>query len=630
MSMKMMISKNFIEYASYVIKDRAIPDIDDGLKPVQRRILHSLYEMDDGKFNKVANIVGNTMKYHPHGDASIYSALVVLANKDYFIDRQGNFGNIFTGDEASAARYIECRLNGLSREVLYNPEITEYVDSYDGRNKEPVCLPAKIPNLLLLGAEGIAVGMATKILPHNFCELLEAQIKILKNQKFELYPDFQQGGTMDAGEYEKGNGKVKVRAVIEVPNEKTLLIKQIPYGTTTESLISSIENAARKGRIKINGISDFTADKVEIEIKVSRGENANDTIKALYAYTDCEISLPVNLILIIKNKPKQMSVDEVLIHNTKKLVMDLKRELEIEQEKLQQRLHDLTLERIFIENRIYKKIEEVTTYEKVISTVTNEMNKFKEYFIRELVKEDIERLLEIKIKRISRYDIDNHKKNIDDIVRNLELVKTRLKDVKKYTIQYIGNLLEKYGKFFPRRTKLEKMETIDVKEIVQPDVKVYWDKTGGFLGTDIRSDDYFSLSPYDKLLVISQDATYKVVPVDGKTFVDVNVMYIEVFNGKTQFAMIYTDLATNIPYAKKFKIAKFITNKIYNLCPSGKGKVQYLTTNMKEKVRIHYKKKPKQKVNEEIFDFNLIEEKSPSVRGNRVATKEIEKVDKSK
>ncbi|MBP5707139.1 MAG: DNA topoisomerase IV subunit A, partial [Spirochaetales bacterium] len=419
MSIKDMIGSNFIEYASYVIKDRAIPDIDDGLKPVQRRILHSMDEMDDGKFNKVANVIGNTMKYHPHGDQSIGGSLVVLANKDYFIEKQGNFGNIYTGDDASAPRYIECRLSALAKEVLFNKEITEYVDSYDGRNKEPVTLPAKVPVLLMMGTEGIAVGMTTKILPHNFGELLAAEVAILKKQNFEIFPDFPQGGIIDVTEYAKGNGKVKIRAKIEIPNDKTLLIKEIPFGTTTESLIGSIENAAKKNQIKISSINDYTAEKVEIEIKPGRGETAVDIEKALYAYTDCEVTLSVNCILIMDNKPVEMSVDDVLRHNAQKLVKDLEKELNIEKHKLTERLQDMTLEQIFIENRIYKKIEELKTYEEIIATITKELNKFKKLLIRDLTIEDIERLLEIKIKRISRFDIENHRRNMDDIVRKL-------------------------------------------------------------------------------------------------------------------------------------------------------------------------------------------------------------------
>lgn len=624
-----MIGSNFIEYASYVIKDRAIPDIDDGLKPVQRRILHSMDEMDDGKFNKVANVIGNTMKYHPHGDQSIGGSLVVLANKDYFIEKQGNFGNIFTGDDASAPRYIECRLSPLAKEVLFNKEITEYVDSYDGRNKEPVTLPAKVPVLLMMGTEGIAVGMTTKILPHNFGELLAAEIAILQNKDFEIYPDFPQGGIIDVTEYAKGNGKVKIRAKIEMPNDKTLLIKEIPFGTTTESLIGSIENAAKKNQIKISSINDYTAEKVEIEIKPGRGETAADIEKALYAYTDCEVTLSVSCILIMDNKPVEMTVDDVLRHNAQKLVVDLEKELNIEKHKLTERLQDMTLEQIFIENRIYKKIEELKTYEEIIATITKELNKFKKLFIRDLTIEDIERLLEIKIKRISRFDIENHRRNMDDIVRKLEEIEVNLKNVVKYTIKYIQGIQTKYAKQYPRKTQIKKFKTVTVKEIEKDiDVNVYWDKKGGFLGTDVKSDTVLTALPGEKFLVICKDATYKVVGVESKIFIDTTAMYVEKFDEKKVFCLIYTDLATNTAYSKKFKIEKFLTNKVYNLSPSGKGRIEYLSVNPKQKVVLHYVKKPKQKINEEPFSFADVEIKGYGIKGNKVCTgsKELESV----
>ncbi len=625
---KNMMSRNFIEFASYVIKDRAIPEISDGLKPVQRRIFHSLNEMDDGKFNKVANVIGNTMKYHPHGDASISSALVVLANKEYFIEKQGNFGNIYTGDEASAARYIECRLSSLAKETMFNKELTEYLDSYDGRNKEPVSLPTKIPVLLLSGAEGIAVGMSTKILSHNFNELLKAQIAILNKQEFEIYPDFFQGGIIDVSEYSDGNGKVKIRALIEKPNDKTLLIKEIPYCTTTESLIESIDNASKKGKIKISSINDFTTEKVEIEVKVSRGENSADVEKLLYAYTDCEVSVSVNCIVIKDGRPYECGVSDLLRYNTEKLVADLKRELEIEKDKLSERLNDLTLEMIFIENRIYKKIEEIAVYDEIISTVMKELNKYKKLFIRELKTEDIERLLEIKIKRISRFDIENHKKNIDDIVRQLEMVKERLKDVVKYTIDYLDNLIKKYGGAYRRKTKIKKIKTLSANEIAQPDVKVFWDKKTGFLGTDVKGDERFTASPVDKFLVISKDCSYKVVSIDCKTFIDTKVEYLAKYDDNVSFSLIYTDLDSKISYAKKFKISKYLTNKVYSLSPFEKGRVDYLSINPKEKVVIEYIKKPKQKINSEVFSFSEVEEKSSSAKGIRVSTKELDKVTK--
>ena len=618
-----MLGSNFIEYASYVIKDRAIPDINDGLKPVQRRILHSLEEMDDGKFNKVANVVGNTMKYHPHGDASIYSSLVVLANKDLFIEKQGNFGNIYTGDEASAARYIECRLSPLAKEVLFNKDLTEYTDSYDGRNKEPVALPAKIPNLLLLGAEGIAVGMSTKILPHNFNELLEAQICILKNKTFNIYPDFIQGGEIDVSEYNKGNGKVKVRAVIEVKDAKTLVVKEIPYGTTIQSLINSIESGVKKGKIKINTINDYTAEKVEIELKTARGENAEDVLKSLYAYSDCEVSISINLITIVDNKPKHLNVNQVLKYNTDKLVEDLRRELQIEKDKLEQKLHDLTLEQIFIENRIYKNIEELKTYESIISTVKLAMNKFKKLFIRELKLEDIEKLLEIKIKRISRYDIDRHKKNIDDIVRNINDIKKKLSNVTKYTIEYLGNLLGKYGKLYPRRTKISKIETISLKEISRAD------KEGGFFGTDVKGDHYFIASDFDKFLVITGNCKYKIVSVDSKVFVDTNVLYINKVDVKKVFSLIYTDMNSKISYAKKFRIKQFLVNRLYHLGLTENCRIDYLSTGVNDKVKVTYVKKPKQKVNEEIFNFSTIEIKNVTARGNKVSNKTLLKAEKT-
>jgi len=625
---KNMISRNFIEFASYVIKDRAIPDISDGLKPAQRRIFHSLNEMDDGKFNKVANVIGNTMKYHPHGDASISSALIVLANKEYFIEKQGNFGNIYTGDEASAARYIECRLTSLAKETMFNDELTEYVDSYDGRNKEPVSLPTKIPVLLLSGTEGIAVGMSTKILSHNFNELLKAQIAILNNQEFEIYPDFFQGGIMDVSEYANGNGKVKIRALIEKPNDKTLIIKEIPYCTTTESLIESIDNASKKGKIKISSINDFTTEKVEIEIKVSRGENSTDVEKLLYAYTDCEVSVSLNCIVIKDGRPHECGVSDLLRYNTEKLVVDLKRELEIEKDKLTEKLNDLTLEMIFIENRIYKKIEEIAVYDEIISTVIKELNKHKKLFIRELKTEDVERLLEIKIRRISRFDIENHKKNMDDIVRRLDLVKERLKDVVKYAIEYIDNLIKKYGGAYRRKTKIRKIKTLSASEIVQPDVKVYWDKKTGFLGTDVKSDERFTASPIDKFLVISKDCSYKVVSIDSKTFIDTKVEYLAKYDDNVTFSLIYTDLESKISYAKKFKITKYLTNKVYNLAFCEKGRVDYLSVNPKDKVVIEYVKKPRPKNNSEIFSFSEVEIKSSSAKGVRVSTKELKKVTK--
>ncbi|MEC8991151.1 MAG: DNA topoisomerase IV subunit A, partial [Candidatus Latescibacterota bacterium] len=421
---KQIYDRNWVEYSSYYIKERAIPHLDDGLKPVQRRILHTLYELDDERFHKVANVVGSTMKYHPHGDASIYSALVVLANKDLAIDKQGNFGNIYTGDMASAARYIECRLTDLAREVIFDKQITDYVDSYDGRNKEPVVLPVRIPLLLAQGAEGIAVAMATKILPHNLIELLEAQVAYMQDKLFQVFPDFPTGGMVDVSSYEDGNGKVLVRAKLEpTSDDKRILVKEIPYGTTTEALISSIEDAARKNKVKVASIQDYTAENVEIEIKLPRGVYAKDVVDTLYAFTDCEMSISLNLLVIDGETPRVMSVTEVLQHNVDRLVDILKAQLRIEEGSLNDRLHAKTLEQIFIENRIYKAIEEEKTSEGVIQAVFDGLEKHKKQIKREVTRDDVDILLRIPIRRISLYDIERAKKEMREIKERLKQVR---------------------------------------------------------------------------------------------------------------------------------------------------------------------------------------------------------------
>ena len=406
---KKLFDDNFLFYASYVIKDRAIPDLEDGLKPVQRRILHTLFEADDGKFHKVANIVGSCMKYHPHGDASIYSALVVLANKELFIDRQGNFGNLYTGDEASAARYIECRATPLAKEIFHNPKITEYADSYDGRNREPVVFPAKIPAALVLGADGIAVGMSTKILPHNPVEVLQAEIDCLRGRSFRLYPDFPTGGLADVGEYEDGAGRVRVRAKLDTSDPKRIVIRELPFGSTTESLIASVETAAKSGRLKIASISDFTTETVEIEIKLARGVYSQETVDALYAFTECEQAVSCNLLLIKDGHPTLMTVTEVIRHHAKRLVGILKAELELEARELADEIHARTLERIFIEERVYKAIEKMRTQESVQKAVIDGLKPFASEIRREVTVEDVERLLKIPIRRISLYDIERAK-----------------------------------------------------------------------------------------------------------------------------------------------------------------------------------------------------------------------------
>src|SRR5437867_1729418 len=409
------VNRSFLDYASYVIRDRAIPNLADGLKPVQRRILWALHEKDDGRFIKVANVVGHAMQYHPHGDASIGDALVVLANKRYLIEGQGNFGNIFTGDPPAAPRYIECRLTELARTELFNDEITEFVPSYDGRNKEPVALPCKLPLTLMLGTEGIAVGLATRILPHNFPELLEAQIAILKKQPFKCLPDFTTGGLMDARDYQDGKGTVKVRAKIKTRDESTVVIKEIPPTTTTDSLIASIEVASQKGKLKVKAIDDFTSEDVEIEIKCPSGVDAEKLIDALYAFTDCEVTIASRIVVIKDNRPVELTVSEVLRENTAQLVETLKRELELRESKLQDELHFRTLERIFIEERIYKKIEQCKTNEAVLAAVREGFKPFRKELVRELVDTDVERLLQVRIRRISLFDINQHREEMDRV-----------------------------------------------------------------------------------------------------------------------------------------------------------------------------------------------------------------------
>ncbi|MFC1827090.1 DNA topoisomerase IV subunit A, partial [Thermodesulfobacteriota bacterium] len=538
-----LFDENFMEYTSYVIKERAIPDMSDGLKPVQRRILQTLSNMDDGRFQKVANVVGETMKLHPHGDASIFAALVNLANKDLLIERQGNFGNIFTGDHASAPRYIECRLTPLAKDTLFNKDLTEFEPSYDGRMQEPVTLPAKIPMLLLLGAEGIAVGMATKIMPHNFRELLRAQKKILKGQSVTLFPDFQKGGMLDVSGYNNGNGRLKCRAKIVEKNEKTIVIEEIPHSTTTSSIIDSIEKADKGGKIKIQSINDYTAEKLEIEIKLARGIYAKDTIKALYAFTDCEVAISPNLTVIKDNNPVNVSVEEVLKDNTEKLVQDLEKELQIELSRLQDKLHARTLEQIFIEERIYKKIEECKTSKAITDTLSKSLAKFESKLIKPVSQEDIERLLEIRIKRISRFDIDRQSKEIKGIKVSIKEVQKKLKDIVGFTINYLDDLLKKYGRHYPRRTTIETFAGVKARKVALSNLTVGYHRETGLLGYQVKTDCDMIVpcSEYDKILLIYRDGSYKAIKVPEKIFVDHDVYWAGKVAGKTIFNLLYRE-----------------------------------------------------------------------------------------
>lgn len=622
---KNLYDLNFLEYASYVIKDRAIPHVNDGLKPVQRRILHTLWEMDDGKFHKVANVVGQCMKYHPHGDASIGDALVSLANKDLFIDKQGNFGNIYTGDPASAVRYIECRLTQLAKDTMFNPEITEFLESYDGRNKEPVTLPSKLPVLLAMGTEGIAVGMATKILPHNLIELLEAEVAYLQGEQFLIYPDFPTGGLADVSEYNDGNGKILVRAKLDTSDDKRILIKELPFGSTTESIISSIETATKKGKLKIAGISDYTAENVEIEVRLARGVHSDETVDALFAFTDCESSISANLMVINNDKPQVMTVSEVIQHNSDQLVEILKAELKLEEKHLKDKLHARTLEQIFIENRIYKRIEEKTTSDTVIQAVFDGLKPFQDEIKREVTSEDVETLLKIPIRRISLYDINRAKKEMKEINDRLKQIREHLNAIIDYAISFLEKIIEKYRSSYPRKTELVSLKKVDVREAAQRNLKLRYDKETGYLGYEVNGNVLFDVSTYDRVLVIRKSGTYSVVDAPDKLFVDKGMLYCGLVDKDLVFNVIYREESTKYPFLKRCKVEQFILNKSYSIVP-GNCTVLKLTTDSDSIVNIEYKPKPRLKVLEETFIIKEFLVKGIKAGGVRLANKEVKSV----
>ena len=613
----------FLEYASYYIKERAIPHVDDGLKPVQRRILHSLNRIDDGKFHKVANIVGQTMQYHPHGDQSIYSALVVLANKDLFIEKQGNFGNIHTGDEAAAGRYIECRLTPLAKEVLFNKEITPYIDSYDGRNQEPIVFPAKIPVLLAQGAEGIAVGMATKILPHNLAELWKAQIAYLQDKPFEILPDFPTGGFADFSEYNNGNGKVLVRAKLDTSDPKRIVIRDVPFGSNTEQLIASIEDAARKNKVRIGPISDYTAEEVEVEIKMPRGTYTEEIVDALYAFTDCEMSISANLMLINEqHKPQVMSTMEVLQHNVDRLVDILKAELNLEAEQLNARLHAKTLEQIFIENRVYKAIEDQTTAAKVTEAVRTGLLPFADKIKQEVTDEDIDTLLKIPIRRISLYDINRAKKEMTEIRSRLREIKGHLNEIIPYTIAFIQELLDKYGNQFPRRTQIVSLAKVDVRDAANRDLKMRYDNKTGYLGHQVNGNALFDVSLYDRVLSIRKDGSYSVVDAPDKLFVGKGMLHCGFVDKDQVFNVVYKD-NEGATYIKRCIVDKFILGRNYELVPEG-CKLMHLTTDSEKKVALDYKPKPRLRRLNETFPIDKYPIRGLRAGGIRLSTKELE------
>jgi topoisomerase-4 subunit A len=633
---KNLFDKNFLEYASYVIKDRAIPDLEDGLKPVQRRILHSLFEMDDGKYHKVANVVGHCMKYHPHGDASIGSALVVLANKEYFIDKQGNFGNILTGDEASAARYIECRATPLAKEIFYNPKLTPMAESYDGRNREPVLFPAKIPAVLVMGAEGIAVGMSTKILPHNIIEVLEAEKACLTGKKFQLFPDFPGGGMVDVSDYRDGNGKVLVRAKLDTSDPKRIVIRELPYGSTTESLINSVESAAKAGRIKIQSINDFTTGAVEIEVKLARGVYSQETVDALFAFTECEQSLSINLLVIRDGLPSIMTVTEVIKYHAKQLVKILTKELELEKKELQDKLHQRTLERIFIEERIYKGIEKMKTARGVEDAVISGFKPFlKEVGPRGVSAEDVERLLKIPIRRISLYDINRARAEMEEIQARIKEINGHLKNITAYALHFLDGLIGKIKANEEldrgvRRTRVGKFDKTDVKEAAKRDLELRYDKKTGYLGTAVSGALVAEVSPFDRILTIRRGGTYSVTDLPEKSFVGSGAWWIGVADKEiladTVFTIIYKEAETGYPFIKRCVIDGWIMNKDYSLVPEG-AVVFHADARSKFTFTVRYKPKPRLKVLQETFKAQDYLVKGLKAGGVRLASKEAVSVE---
>src|ERR1039457_4651130 len=619
------VDRSFLDYASYVIRDRAIPNLADGLKPVQRRILWALHDKDDGRFIKVANVVGHTMQYHPHGDASIGDALVVLANKRYLIEGQGNFGNIFTGDPAAAPRYIECRLTELARTEVFNDSITDFIPSYDGRNQEPVTLPCKLPLNLMLGTEGIAVGLSARILPHNFPELLEAQIAILKKQPFKCLPDFNTGGLMDARDYQDGKGSVKVRAKIKTKDESTVVIKEIPPTTTTESLIASIEDAVQKGKLKVKSINDFTSENVEIEIRCHAGVDAEKLIDALYAFTDCEVTIASRIVVIKDNRPVELTVSEILRENTEQLVAILKRELELREKQLLDELHYRTLERIFIEERIYKLIEKCKTNEAVLASVYEGFKPFTKQLVREIVDADVEKLLQVRIRRISLFDINKHREEMEKTKAELDETRKNLKGLTKYVIGHLEALLEKYGPQYPRlTTKSARHEEVDAKAVAFKAFKVSYDREAGYVGYKVSGEEFkLECTKFDKVLLVFKDGTYKVTELPEKLFVGPELFYCGLPDRERVFTCAYTD--RNASYLKRFIFGGTILNKAY-LCIPDKSRILFFAPDTPKILYVRYKPAPHQKISQQTCEPEQIEVKSPKTRGRQISIKDISSV----
>ncbi|MCX8491653.1 MAG: DNA gyrase/topoisomerase IV subunit A, partial [Cyclobacteriaceae bacterium] len=627
----------FLDYASYVILERAVPRIEDGLKPVQRRISHAIKEMDDGRFNKVANVIGSTMQYHPHGDAAIGEAIVNIGQKDLLLDTQGNWGDVRTGDSAAAPRYIEARLSKFALDVVYNPQTTEWQLSYDGRKKEPVTLPVKFPLLLAQGVEGIAVGLSTKILPHNFCELIKASIDVLKGKNPKIYPDFPTGGIGDFSEYEQGfrGGKIKVRAKIEIEDKKTLLIKEIPFGTTTASLMESIVKASEKGKIKVKQVVDNTAKDVEISVSLQAGISPEIAIDALYAFTDCEVSISPNACVIVADKPQFMKVSEILKYNTEQTVKLLKQELEIRKAELMEKILFSSLEKIFIEKRIYRNIEDVETFDEVITTVDKGLRPYKKQFYREITKEDILRLLEIRIKRISKYDSFKADELMRDLEKELKETLHHLKHLTDYAIAYYQNLLNKYGKGRERKTEIKSFTSVAATEVIANNQKLYVNREDGFIGWSLKKDEFIAdCSELDDVIVIRRDGKAKVSRINEKVFMGKDILHVGIWRKGDErmiYNLVYSDGKGGITYAKRFTMPAITRDKEYNLdMGNPNSKVHYLSANPNGEAEVvEVKLTPASSARKKIFDFDFseLEVKGRGVRGNMITKYPVRKVD---
>ena len=660
--MRELFDFNFRQYSAYVVCSRAIPAVEDGLKPVQRRIMHSLWEKDDGRYTKVANIVGHAMQYHPHGDASIGDALCVLANKlwgegkGYLIDGQGNYGSLLTGMPHAATRYIECRLTELARKEIFNKKTTSFVPNYDGRKEEPVYLPAKIPLLLMLGADGIAVGLSTAILPHNFIELLEAEIACIQKKPFQLYPDFQLGGTLDVSDYQDGLGKIKVRAKIEKEDKNKLIITELPWGETTDSLAESIEEAIKKKKVPVRKLHDLTNDTVKIELELQTGESQEKAIVALYAFTNCEKSLSSRPIVLDAGRPKLMTISEIVRKNVERLMELTKRDQEIRLGELDDLYHARTLDRIFIEERIYKRIETEKTMEGVKKAIITGFEPFLKELRRGIVDEDIDRLLKIPIRRISQFDIDKNREEIEGIEKEEAQVRDNIEHLRSFVVKYLKSLIKEYAKKYPRCSKIESgaFKEVDVRAITASELTIKWDKENNFVGSGLRNgDELFKCSSLDELIFVWKDGRFKKTQPEDKIFVDKNLLVVIRYNQEKdrevrEFTVVYEEGGYGFSYIKRFRFGGLIRNKDYRLAPEKpKSKILFFQEGCPDTIYVKFKPAKNQKIHQQYFlpkeqvkrvnpetkkleDQDVVAVRAAGTKGKQLTTKPIARISSSK